>query len=275
MESRLERSKDMINYNIRIIPLLLTSVLLSACSSVGNYREFAQHNSPNSSNTINKTQQDAFLPSGKIVLSFPIDQSGNSNYLANNFLDEIHSNSLFPSDNSDMPFSQTNLTHENSVPSDHSNKLDKSNQLRFAPIIGFFPLTATFNPADNEVWLELDRESRQLKVYKGKKEIKTIKGEGIVALAPGEYPLQHKQKSPLWYAPDEYFENRELRVPPRGDNFRYRRGALGAYALYPTMDFIIHSGPFWSKEVGGMKVSESELSSIFLMINVGTPIVVK
>src|SRR5690606_8603035 len=117
-------------------------------------------------------------------------------------------NSSFSSERKNMSYLKTDENSDLSC----RNKSKDSNQLRYAPIIGFFPLTATFNPADNEVWLELDRESRLLKVFKGKKEIKTIKGEGIVALAPGEYPLQHKQKSPLWYAPDEYFENRELRV---------------------------------------------------------------
>lgn len=274
MESRLERSKDMNKYSIRIIVLLFTCVLFSACTNMSQNYGIDKLSSHNSLNSKNKISKEGFLSSGRIVLSFPIDHSEHSHFLAENFINPAHSKSSFTSENENMSYSKATISDESSV-SYYQNKSSEMNQLRYAPIIGFFPLTATFNPADNEVWLELDRESRQLKVYKGKKEIKTIKGEGIVALAPGEYPLQHKQKSPLWYAPDEYFENRELRVPPRGDNFRYRRGALGAYALYPTMDFIIHSGPFWSREVGGMKVSESELSSIFLMINVGTPIVVK
>ncbi len=151
---------------------------------------------------------------------------------------------------------------------------NKSDQ-QFAPLVGFFPLSIQFKPADNEVWLQIVREKNQLEVYKGKEIIKVIPVEGEIKLASGEYPLQHKQRNPLWYAPDEYFSKRELRIPPRGDHFRYRRGALGNYALYPTMDFVIHSGPFWSEEVGGLKVSESDLASIFVMLNVGTPILVK
>jgi hypothetical protein len=132
-----------------------------------------------------------------------------------------------------------------------------------------------FKPADNEVWIGLNKNSKVIEIYKGQEKIKEIKGEGEISLAPGEYPLQHKQRNPLWYAPDEYFTKRELKVPPKGDHFRYRRGALGPYALYPTMDFIIHSGPFWSNEVGGFKVEESDLASVFLMLNTGTTIVVK
>lgn len=151
----------------------------------------------------------------------------------------------------------------------------KRDPLEFAPLVGFFPLSIQFKPADNEVWMQIIKDQNQIEVYRGKDLIKTIVTEGSVALAPGEYPLQHKQRNPLWYAPDEYFSKRELRVPPRGDHFRYRRGALGNYAVYPTMDFVIHSGPFWSEEVGGLKVSEADLAAIFVMLNIGTPIIVK
>jgi hypothetical protein len=190
-----------------------------------------------------------FLPSGSITLSFPIDPDSLAMSVS--------------------PASKPAETRSS------QNKHVTSGKLRYAPIVGFLPPIANFNPADNEVWIEIDRESTELNVFKGKEKIKSVKGEGSVDLAPGEYPLQHKQKEALWYASDEYFLKRHLKVPPKGDNFRYRRGALGSYSIYPTMEFIIHSGPFWSEEVGGMKVSESELASIYLMIQVGTPIVVK
>lgn len=215
-----------------------------------------------------------YLKSGTISISFDLNNTEKKLASALNhsdnidfFQEEFLKLSRF-TDNSTACLSTEILTP---LP---SNVL-KQKVLPFAPLVGFFPLSIAFKPADNEVWIQILRDKNQIEVFKGQELIKSIQAEGKISLAPGEYPLQHKQRNPLWYAPDEYFSRRELRVPPRGDHFRYRRGALGNYAVYPTMDFAIHSGPFWSEEVGGLKVSETDLASIFVMLNVGTPIVVK
>lgn len=145
----------------------------------------------------------------------------------------------------------------------------------FAPLIGYFPPAHAYLPADNETWLEVDSTKKKLTLFKGKSAIKEILGEGDVSIGEGDYYLQHKQKQPLWYAPDDYFTKRKLNVPGAGDRLRYRRGALGSYALYPTTTFPIHCGPVWSQDVGGLRVSAAELSSIYYMLPVGAPIVVK
>jgi hypothetical protein len=226
---------------IKVLYILLLIITQSACGKTFSNLII---NNKTTSNSL-ETKQN-FIPSGSITISFPID----SNLVA-----------MSP---------QTSCKPSERVLSQNSQV-----KLRYAPIVGFLPPIANFNPADNEVWIEIDRKTTELNVFKGKEKIKSVKGEGSVDLAPGEYPLQHKQKEALWYASDEYFLKRHLKVPPKGDNFRYRRGALGSYSIYPSMEFIIHSGPFWSEEVGGMKVSESELASIYLLIQVGTPVVVK
>lgn len=144
-----------------------------------------------------------------------------------------------------------------------------------APLIGYFPPAASYLPADNETWLEIDRNSKKVNVYKGKSLIKQIAAEGQVSIDVGEYYLQRKQKQPLWYASDEYFQKRQLSTPTAGDRLRYRKGALGKYALYPTTTFPIHCGPVWSDDVGGLRISSNDLSSIYYMLPVGAPIVVK
>lgn len=144
-----------------------------------------------------------------------------------------------------------------------------------APLVGYFPPAVTYLPADNETWLEINRETRMLVLYKGKGVIKEIQGEGQVSIAPGDYYLQHKQKQPLWYAPNEYFAKRQLTVPSSNDRLRYRRGALGKFALFPTTTFPIHCAPIWTEDVGGLRVSSTDLSSIYYMLPVGAPIVVK
>lgn len=144
-----------------------------------------------------------------------------------------------------------------------------------APLIGYFPPLMSFVPAENEVWLEVDRATAKISLYKGHEVVKQIQGEGVVSMNAGEYFLQHKQKQPLWYAPNEYFTKRQLAVPATENRLRYRRGALGELALYPTTTFPIHSAPLWSDEVGGLRISAADLASIYFMLPVGAPVVVK
>lgn len=146
---------------------------------------------------------------------------------------------------------------------------------RLAPLIGYFPPAISYMPAENETWLELSRQQSTLTLYKGNSVVKEMKVEGSVALEPGDYFLQHKQKDPLWYAPNEYFAKRQLTVPPENDRRRYRKGALGKFALFPTTTFPIHCAPVWTNDVGGVRVSEEDLHSIFVMIPVGAPVVIK
>lgn len=204
----------------------------------------------------NKISQN-FASSGSFVISYPLQKLIEES--KNKTSEKAHNSSV-----NKLALSEKDNNDSNPV-----------GYAKFAPLLGFIPLHSSFQPAENELWLEIDRQKSTLVLYKGKDKIKEVNTEGKVNLTPGQYPLQHKQKSPLWYAPDEYFERRQLRVPPRGDHFRYRRGALGQFALYPTMDFIIHCGPMMSDELGGLRINPSEMSEIFSLLPIGASIVVK
>ncbi len=176
--------------------------------------------------------------------------------------------------------SDTLLSHAGGSSSDTASSWQKNSLAdiapkTFAPLIGYFPPVQGYVPADNETWLEVDRDSKKLTLFKGKNPLKVFAAEGNINIGPGDFYLQHKQKEPLWYAPDEYFENRKLATPRPGDRLRYRRGALGRYALYPTTTFPIHCGAVWSPDVGGLRVSSSDLASIYYMLPLGAPIVVR
>lgn len=149
----------------------------------------------------------------------------------------------------------------------------ESKVAQFGPIIGYIP--PTLGLADNEVWLEIDSKLKTINVYKGQNKLQALHAEGVVGLAPGTYALQHKQKRPLWYAPDSYFTKRGLPVPNASDKERYRRGALGGLVLYPTTTFPIHTAPIWTDDVGGLKVPQGELASVYFMLPVGSTVIVK
>ena len=151
----------------------------------------------------------------------------------------------------------------------------ESGQRLMAPLVGYFPPAGVFVPAENETWIEINRELGVLSVYRGKEVVKEAKTEGSVSLPEGDYYLQHKQAQPLWYAPNEYFKKRQLLVPEAENRLRYRRGALGQFALYPTTTFPIHCGPIWSEDVGGLRVSPQDMASIYHLVPLGSPVVVK
>lgn len=100
-------------------------------------------------------------------------------------------------------------------------------------------------------------------------------GEGIENLSPGNYNLLHKQRNALWYAPAGYFQKRNQQVPPDGDRSRFRRGALGAFALFLNKETPIHSGPVWSDEIGGIRLSENDISRLYYAVELGAPIEVQ
>ena len=143
------------------------------------------------------------------------------------------------------------------------------------PIVGYFPPTSGFLPSENEAWVQIDTIRKVIEIFRGQTMVKEMRGEGNISLAPGQYTLQVKQKRPLWYAPDDYFTRRKMQIPPAGDRSRYLRGALGGFVLYPTTTFPIHCGPVWTDDVGGLRVSRGDLSAIYYMLPVGSPVIVK
>ena len=205
-----------------------------------------------------------FLPSGSVMISHQAPTKTVSDLVEVSLSDHLH---LLDSMQEPTALAEGVLASASQIKPDSPSVM--------APLIGYFPPLMSFVPAENEVWLEVDRTTAKIAVYKGREVVKQIQGEGVVSMNTGEYFLQHKQKQPLWYAPNEYFTKRQLAVPASENRLRYRRGALGDLALYPTTTFPIHSAPLWSDEVGGLRISETDLAAIYFMLPVGAPVVVK
>ena len=150
-----------------------------------------------------------------------------------------------------------------------------SPETKYSPILGYIPPMTGILPAANEIWLEIDSSRKTMTLIKGEQRLKSVPMEGEVPLTPGKYALQYKQHFPTWYAPDSYFEKRNLQVPGEQDQSRYLKGALGEYALYPTSSVVIHSSPLWSDEIGGLRVKKNEIAEVFSQLSLGSSIVVK
>lgn len=145
--------------------------------------------------------------------------------------------------------------------------LPEAEQISMQTLLGFLPHKELESRGK---WLALDRNSETIKIMNGAKELSSISAPGLSALKPGTYKIAHKQRNALWHAPDEYFTARNLSVPPKGDRERFRRGALGDFVLFLDKDTPIHSGPIAAKEIGGIQVTEKELSRIYYLLEVGS-----
>lgn len=92
---------------------------------------------------------------------------------------------------------------------------------------------------------------------------------------PGVYRVAHKQRNPVWYAPEGYFMARGCTTPPEGDKQRYLRGVFGDYALFISPNEAIHAGPYSMQELSGIRVEEQDFAKIFYLVEAGDSITVQ
>jgi hypothetical protein len=145
-------------------------------------------------------------------------------------------------------------------------------------MLGFLPGTIPALAAPIEragVWISIDRSQRKLTLFEGATTLGSFGGEGFDGLTAGTYQLALKQRTPLWYAPDAYFAARNLPVPAPGDRSRFRRGALGDFAIFLDKQTALHSGPVWSGDIGGIRMEENDLSRIYYRLEVGSVVEVR
>lgn len=141
-------------------------------------------------------------------------------------------------------------------------------------IPGFLPTLQAIK--DNHFsWLSINRDQGSIEVLNGEKVVDKISATGISELSPGTYQIVHKQRRPLWYAPDEYYIQRELKVPPQGDQSRYLRGALGDFVIFLDRNTPIHNSPVWCEDVGGIQMQESDISKLYYSLEVGSTVLVE
>ena len=146
---------------------------------------------------------------------------------------------------------------------------------KFAPIIGYFPPKLSKLPAENEIWMEIDKKEGHLKVYHGKQLVSDVSVEGTNNIPSGEYLVQSKQNSPRWYAEDSYFRSRGLNLPEKFAESRFLKGALGPKAMFLSDKIALHSSPIWTQEVGGIKIEKNALASIYEQSTLGVSVVVR
>jgi hypothetical protein len=143
------------------------------------------------------------------------------------------------------------------------------------PLLGFMPTKQMAEPTRQGTWLRITRSSRKIEVVQDGRTTSVISGDGVQALRPGTYTIAHKQETPLWYAPDQYFALRDIEVPTNNETERFRRGALGTAAVFLDADTPIHNGPVWRDEIGGVRIDDQAMSALFNTLKVGDAVEVR
>ena len=182
--------KNKLNTRITIVGLLA----FASCSNLTWYSIPSYNSSETKSLKINNNSKGSskYSSSGTLSLSFPIlsdnkakNDQENSNFKANKkiFLDP--NNPLVRSANeSDSPSNSKIGTVDKS----QTNPFGTGS---YAPLLGFIPVHASFQPADNELWMELERETSTVRVYKGKEKLKT----GKEKMKPAQKSLDEAKKT--------------------------------------------------------------------------------
>lgn len=99
------------------------------------------------------------------------------------------------------------------------------------------------------------------------------------ATPTGVFEIGRKKEDPVWYAPDWYYVERGLAVPPAYSDQRYQRGMLGDYALYLSDEIAIHgtqneSSVGRASSHGCLRMRNADIATIFPLVEVGTKVVI-
>lgn len=135
-------------------------------------------------------------------------------------------------------------------------------------------LTSTLSTTDAPK-IVISRSDRTITALSPGSPALTFRVEGAQHLASGSFSVTLKEDNPLWYAPDEYFTRRALRVPEQGSRSRFLRAALGHSSLYLNDQTPIHSGPVWLEEIGGLRLTKQEFDQLAAVVTVGTRVEIR
>lgn len=128
---------------------------------------------------------------------------------------------------------------------------------------------------NNKKTIVIDRITGTILLSKNDKILRKIENvQGLGNLDGGKFKISSKKRTPLWYASESYYLNRNIPIPEEDSNERYLRGALGEFALYLDNNVVIHNSPLWTQEIGGVKLKEKDLQLLFSQIEVGSNVLV-
>lgn len=147
--------------------------------------------------------------------------------------------------------------------------------MAFMPVLPEIPeLPGRIDP-EQKLSVVIDVTSKTISVKRGTEELIQSDITASEDLTKGEFSVTLKQASPLWYAPDDYFLMRGQEPPIEGSSERYRKGALGSYAIFLNDGVIIHSSPIPDPLINGFLLDDDKITSIYSILEPGMRIIVQ
>jgi len=160
---------------------------------------------------------------------------------------------------------------------------------------GSLPGAAYYPPDSDEVYLHVSVTDRELSVMRGDQVLDRFpvavgkgaylrhrnadNGGWLFETPAGLYAVGRKERSPVWYAPDWFYIEKEIPIPPPDSPRRYFPGEMGDYALYLGDGLAIHGTKDQSSvgraaSHGCMRLSSDAISAVFGMARVGTKVII-
>jgi hypothetical protein len=166
----------------------------------------------------------------------------------------------------------------------------------FRDVLGSVPGSEYDLPGADDVYLRVVVQENSIYLLRGKKVIKRYP----VATGKGsflEYNLKHgggwkfdtpvgvftigrKETNPVWYAPDWFYIEKGLGIPPGNSPKRYFPGDMGTHAIYLGDGLAIH-GTKNQDSVGRpvshgcMRMDKGDIAEVFEQVKVGTKVLIQ
>jgi lipoprotein-anchoring transpeptidase ErfK/SrfK len=160
---------------------------------------------------------------------------------------------------------------------------------------GSLPGAIYYPPDSDEVYLHVSVSQRRLAVMRGGETIHRFPvavgtgaylrhrnaetGGWLFETPAGVYSVGRKETSPVWYAPDWFFVEKGLAVPPPDSPRRYFPGEMGQFALYLGDGLAIH-GTKREESVGRavshgcMRLRKEDIATVYGVTGVGTKVII-
>ncbi|MBA2566063.1 MAG: L,D-transpeptidase [Gemmatimonadetes bacterium] len=166
----------------------------------------------------------------------------------------------------------------------------------FLDILGSTPGTEYALPGSDEYYLRVVVEENSIYLMRGKELVKRYP----VATGSGsflEYNMKHgggwkfdtpvgvftvgrKETNPVWYAPDWFYVEKGLRVPPPASPKRYFPGDMGSHAIYLGDGLAIHGTKNQASvgravSHGCMRMAKGDIDEVYKRVEVGTKVLIQ
>ena len=160
---------------------------------------------------------------------------------------------------------------------------------------GSLPGPVYYSPEADELYLHVSVSDRRLSIMRGRESLHRFPvavgtgaylrhrnaetGGWLFETPAGIYNVGRKETNPVWYAPDWFYVEKGLPVPPADSPQRYFPGEMGGHALYLGDGLAIHgtkneASVGRAASHGCMRLRKEDISKIYAMVGVGTKVII-